>query len=75
MIYAGIRPPVFLCQKKGWHNMYFIKKLAGAQPNNGQIAPFWLGQAGFLIKNSAGEILAVDPYFQTWSKGSMVSKD
>ena len=43
--------------------MYFTKKLSGAQPKNGQIALFWLGQAGFLIKNSAGEILAVDPYF------------
>ena len=43
--------------------MYFTKKLSGAQPKNEQIALFWLGQAGFLIKNSAGEILAVDPYF------------
>ena len=43
--------------------MYFVKKLASAQPAKGQIALFWLGQAGFLIKNSQGEILALDPYF------------
>jgi len=43
--------------------MYFTKKLASALPQTGQIALFWLGQAGFLIKNSAEEILAVDPYF------------
>ena len=43
--------------------MYFVKKLNSAQPRSGQIALFWLGQAGFLIKNSKGEILALDPYF------------
>lgn len=43
--------------------MYFVKKLNSAQPVKGQIALFWLGQAGFLIKNSKGEILALDPYF------------
>lgn len=42
--------------------MYFVKKLESAQPNPGQIALFWLGQASFLIKNSKGDILALDPY-------------
>ena len=42
--------------------MNFVKKLESAHPQKGQIALFWLGQASFLIKNSLGEILALDPY-------------
>ncbi len=30
--------------------------------NKGEIALFWLGQAGFLIKGSSGVTIAVDPY-------------
>ena len=42
--------------------MNFVRKLESAHPRKGEIALFWLGQAGFLIKNSLGEILALDPY-------------
>ena len=31
-------------------------------PKEGEFALFWLGQAGFIIKNSKGETLVVDPY-------------
>lgn len=42
--------------------MKFMDKLTGCRPKPGEIGIFWLGQAGFLLKNSKGEVLAVDPY-------------
>ena len=42
--------------------MYFVEKLESSKPRPGQVALFWLGQASFLIKNSRGEVLALDPY-------------
>ena len=42
--------------------MDFVKKLNGFQAKEGEIGLFWLGQAGFLVKNSRNELLAVDPY-------------
>lgn len=42
--------------------MRFIDKLTDCRPRSGELGIFWLGQAGFLLKNSKGEILAIDPY-------------
>lgn len=42
--------------------MEFVKKLRECRTSPGELALFWLGQAGFLVKNSRGEVLAVDPY-------------
>ena len=42
--------------------MYFLDKMKTCNPKKGEVALFWLGQAGFLLKNSRNEILAVDPY-------------
>jgi L-ascorbate 6-phosphate lactonase len=42
--------------------MRFVDKLGCCHPQEGQLGIFWLGQAGFLLKNRKGEILAVDPY-------------
>lgn len=43
-------------------NNEFVNKLELSNPKQGQISLFWLGQAGFLIKNSKCELLAVDIY-------------
>ena len=42
--------------------MYFVDKLKNCHPKDGELAIFWLGQAGFLLKNRHDEVLAVDPY-------------
>ncbi|MCU6748655.1 MBL fold metallo-hydrolase [Faecalicatena acetigenes] len=42
--------------------MHFVDKVKICAPAEGQVGIFWLGQAGFLLKNSKNEILAVDPY-------------
>ena len=42
--------------------MNFVEKMEAAKPKNGEICLFWLGQAGFLIKNSCQELAAIDPY-------------
>jgi L-ascorbate 6-phosphate lactonase len=42
--------------------MKFIEKLQSCHPQNGEVALFWLGQAGFLVKNSKDELLTIDPY-------------
>lgn len=42
--------------------MNFSKKLKAITPKQGQISISWLGQAGFLIKNSKGELMAIDIY-------------
>lgn len=43
--------------------MNFREKVETTRPGKGEAAIFWLGQAGFLLKNSGGELMAVDPYF------------
>ena len=42
--------------------MSLLDKISTLTLKNSEIAIIWLGQAGFLIKNSAGDIIAVDPY-------------
>lgn len=42
--------------------MNLVEKWNHYEVKEGELALFWLGQAGFLIKNSKGETLAVDPY-------------
>lgn len=42
--------------------MDLMRRINSAAPCAGQICLAWLGSAGFLIKNSHGKILAVDPY-------------
>ncbi len=32
------------------------------QPGQGQVALFWLGQAGFVLKSSGGTVLYIDAY-------------
>lgn len=48
--------------------MDFAKKIKAAAPKHGEICLFWLGQAGFLIKNSHQKLLAVDPYLSDLSE-------
>ena len=43
--------------------MDFVKLVKEAQPAEGQVALFWLGQAGFLMKTASGRTIAIDPYF------------
>ena len=43
--------------------MDFVKLVKETQPAKGQVALFWLGQAGFLIKTASGRTIAIDPYF------------
>jgi len=42
--------------------MKFKRKLESAKPKQGQISLFWLGQSGFIVKNSKSELMAVDIY-------------
>lgn len=42
--------------------MNYMEKWEHCLPAKGELALFWLGQAGFLIKNSTGETVVVDPY-------------
>lgn len=42
--------------------MYFVDKIKTCVPKQGELGIFWLGQAGFILKNSSQKILAVDPY-------------
>jgi len=42
--------------------MYFLEKYKKAIPKNDEIALIWLGQAGFIIKTSAGKIILIDAY-------------
>lgn len=43
-------------------SMDLMKKILSTDVKVDEIAIFWLGQAGFLLKNSEGKTLAVDPY-------------
>lgn len=48
--------------------MNFAEKITASEPQAGEIGLFWLGQAGFLIKNSRGKLMAVDPYLSDLSE-------
>lgn len=41
----------------------FVQRVTEQQVEKGQIAVFWLGQAGFLLKTAAGHLVYIDPYF------------
>lgn len=38
------------------------RAFAGPPPRRGSVALSWLGQAGFLLRGSSGEVLMIDPY-------------
>lgn len=40
----------------------FYEQFIQVRPLENQLAVFWLGQAGFVIKRSNGTVLAIDPY-------------
>lgn len=48
--------------------MYFLEKYKKTYPEKGRIALFWLGQAGFVIRNSQGETLVLDAYLSNLSE-------
>jgi L-ascorbate 6-phosphate lactonase len=37
-------------------------RIKSIQPQAGQVALFWLGQAGFVFKSTGGSVLYVDAY-------------
>ena len=43
--------------------MHFIETVQNTVVKEKEIAVFWLGQAGFLIKTHSGKQIAIDPYF------------
>ena len=45
--------------------MKFVKMLE-AVPAPGHIHLYWLGQAGFLIKNSIGKVILIDAYLSDY---------
>lgn len=48
--------------------MYFLEKYQTTWPEEGHIALFWLGQAGFVIRNSKRETLVLDAYLSDLSE-------
>ena len=46
-------------------HMKFVKMLE-AVPAPGHIHLYWLGQAGFLIKNSIGKVILIDAYLSDY---------
>jgi L-ascorbate 6-phosphate lactonase len=44
----------------------FLQNLNSMNPGKDQIALFWLGQAGFVIKTSSGELIGIDPYLSDY---------
>lgn len=42
--------------------MDFLNKVMNCRPTGGEIAIFWLGQAGFIIKYDEDKVIAIDPY-------------
>ncbi|MEX1307394.1 MAG: MBL fold metallo-hydrolase [Eubacteriales bacterium] len=42
--------------------MYFIDEYKKASPKEDEIALIWVGQAGFIIKNANGKVMAIDLY-------------
>ena len=48
--------------------MDFKQKAAQTNPQKGEIALAWLGQAGFWLKNSFGEVLIIDAYLSDYAE-------
>ena len=46
--------------------MSFIDNFRQMTPGKDEIALFWLGQAGFLIRTASGRTIAIDPYFSDY---------
>ena len=46
--------------------MGFLTRFRQTVPDRDEIAVFWLGQAGFLIRTSSGHTIAIDPYFSDY---------
>ena len=46
--------------------MDFVKRFQQTAPRKDELALFWLGQAGFLIKTPSGKAIAIDPYFSDY---------
>ena len=46
--------------------MDFVSRFQASAPGAGEVALFWLGQAGFLIKTPSGRAIAIDPYFSDY---------
>ena len=46
--------------------MNWMDKVGKTEPGKGQIAVFWLGQAGFLLKADTGHTIAIDPYLSEY---------
>ena len=46
--------------------MDFVTRFRQTVPGKHEIALFWLGQAGFLIKTPSGHSIAIDPYFSDY---------
>lgn len=42
--------------------MNLAQEIRDTRVGSGEVALFWLGQAGFLVKTAAGKTIAVDPY-------------
>ena len=46
--------------------MNWMDKVGNTEPGKGQLAVFWLGQAGFLLKTDNGHTIAIDPYLSEY---------
>ena len=46
--------------------MDFVTRFRQSAPGREEVALFWLGQAGFLIKTPSGHSIAIDPYFSDY---------
>lgn len=42
--------------------MTLAKQILTVSPCQGELAVYWLGQAGFILKDSMGRLIAIDPY-------------
>lgn len=42
--------------------MKFLEKIRSVQPKTGEIALFFIAQAGFCVKTSSGKLIFIDPY-------------
>ena len=49
--------------------MGYMEKLKTASCKEGELLLMWMGQAGFVLKNSAGKILAIDVYLSDLAIG------
>ncbi|MDO4621435.1 MAG: MBL fold metallo-hydrolase [Eubacteriales bacterium] len=48
--------------------MGLANDIASTWVNEGELAIFWLGQAGFLLKDSSGRQLVIDPYLSDYGE-------